>query len=78
VNEAELRGYLKSRFRQYRDTLTLDDDLREVVDSLALFDLVLFIEETTGARVPTDAFTPSRFASMRAILEFSEELRPKS
>ncbi|HET9440587.1 MAG TPA: acyl carrier protein [Longimicrobiales bacterium] len=77
MTETQLRTYLKGRFRGYQDTLTADADLSDVVDSLGLFELAEFVEGASGIRIPASEFRPARFASIREILIFVEELRER-
>ena len=77
MNEAQLRAYLKGRFRGYTDDIALDDDLSGVVDSLGLFELVEFIEKTAGVTVPTIEFRPARFATLSNILGLVDDLRAR-
>jgi acyl carrier protein len=78
MNETQLRTYLKGRFRGYNDQLTADADLTAVVDSLGLFELVEFVENSSGVRIPAADFRPGRFASIRGILSFVDELRERA
>lgn len=75
MNEAQLRDYLKARFRGYYDNMAADADLTAVVDSLGLFELVEFVEGTSGVRIPAVDFRPARFATIHGILAFVDELR---
>ena len=76
MTEASLRSYLKSRFRGYSDDIGADDDLAGVVDSLGLFELVEFIEQTAGVTIPVVDFRPARFSTVRNILALVEEHSP--
>ena len=76
MTEASLRSYLKARFRGYSDAIGADDDLAGVVDSLGLFELVEFIEQTAGVTVPIIDFRPARFSTIRNILALVGEQSP--
>jgi acyl carrier protein len=69
-------SFLRSRFPTYADDLQLDAPLERHVDSLGLFDLVEWVESTYAIRIPTEAFSPRRFASVRSILLTVNEFRP--
>lgn len=73
--EAPLRNYLKERFGKYRDDLHADDDLRDIVDSLGLFELASFVEREFDISIPTAEFAPSRFSSITNIVGLIEDLR---
>ena len=75
MNEQRLRTFLKERFPDYTDQLTLDDDLASVVDSLGLFDLVGFIETDFNLRIPTAMFSPDRFTTLGRTLAFIAEMQ---
>ncbi len=68
--------YLCSRFPSYPGELPLDAPLERHVDSLGLFDLVEWVESTYLIQIPTEAFSPRRFSSKRAILQTVHEFRP--
>ena len=78
MNEAQLRSYMKTRFRGYRDDLSADADLSGVVDSLGLFELVEFVESASEIRIPMADFQPVKFSSIRNILALVDELRARS
>jgi acyl carrier protein len=78
MNETQLRTYLKSRFRGYQDTIPAEADLTGVVDSLGVFELAEFIEETAGLRIPMADFQPARLSSIRQILLFVDELKARA
>jgi acyl carrier protein len=71
--EQTIRGYLRSRFRGYRDDISRDDSLEYVVDSLGLFELVEFLESSYQFRIPNEEFHPNRFATIGRILQLLEE-----
>jgi acyl carrier protein len=77
MNEDRLRAYLKGRFRGYRDDLPVDAELSGIVDSLGLFELVEFVEQTFDVRIPMAEFRPGRFSSIREILDFVDDLRSR-
>ena len=71
--EREVRHYLKSRFRGYHDEMLADDRLDGVVDSLGLFELVEFLEQKFGLKIPNEEFRPERFATIARIGQTIEE-----
>ena len=46
-----------------------------VIDSLAIVQIVLYLENTYGVDFSTYGFDPERLASMTSILDFIEEAR---
>ena len=70
--EERIRGYLRSRFRGYRDDMSRDDSLEHVVDSLGLFELVEFLESSFGFSIPNEEFRPNRFSTIGRILQVVE------
>ncbi len=73
LNEQKLRSFLKRRFHAYRDDIRADESLDGVVDSLGMFELVAFTEETFMFALPNEEFHPSKFSSIRRILDTIEE-----
>jgi acyl carrier protein len=53
-------------------TLTADILLIEsqLVDSLAIYDVILFLEDEFGVVVPDDQIEATRFSTLRAITQF--------
>ena len=78
MNEADLRVYLKNRFRGFRDEFSADADLSGIVDSLGLFELVEFVEESANLKIPMADFQPVRFSSINSILNLVEELKARN
>ena len=62
--ELKLREFLKERFGNYSDDINADDSIEDVVDSMGLFDLVAYLEEEFTISIPTEDFTPRRFATI--------------
>lgn len=46
-----------------------------LLDSLALMDLIMFIEERTGLKVPDDDVTPDNFETVARIGQLVERLK---
>ena len=68
-----IRDYLKSRFRGYRDDLSIEDSLRRVIDSIGQFEMVEFLEQTFDFRIPNEEFHPDRLSTIARIGETIEE-----
>lgn len=66
---APLRSYIEERHLDGRATLPDDAPLLDwgILDSLALADLMAFIEERFALSVPIDAITPSNFRTLQTI-----------
>ena len=73
--EAELRSFLRERFRGYHDGIAMTDSLDSVVDSLGLFELVEFVERSFSIRIPNSEFSPRRFGTIQMILQTVDEIR---
>ncbi|HSR98438.1 MAG TPA: phosphopantetheine-binding protein [Kofleriaceae bacterium] len=52
------------------DSVARDDDLLEVVDSLAIVELIAFLEEKYGIKVGDDDLDPANFSSIDRIVAF--------
>ena len=48
-----------------------------VIDSMGLLQIMTFIEERTGVRIPDDEVTPENFQTVAAIDELVERLRSR-
>ena len=57
-----------------------DDNLIEegIIDSMGLMQMIQFIEEHTGLRVPDDQVLPENFQSISSIEQLVESLRGKN
>ena len=75
-HEKAIRTYLKSRFRGYRDDLSIDDSLKTVVDSIGQFEVVEFLETTFGFQLPNEEFHPDRFSTIARIGEVIVQFAP--
>jgi acyl carrier protein len=65
--ERMIREFLKNRFAGFRDSLTVNDSLDSIVDSVGQFELVGFLESTFKFRIPNEEFRPDRFATIARI-----------
>ncbi|MGB2985692.1 MAG: acyl carrier protein [Phycisphaerae bacterium] len=72
-HEHTIRGYLKSRFRSYRDDISIDDSLKGVVDSIGQFEVVEFLETRFDFRIPNEEFHPDRFSTIARIGDIIEQ-----
>lgn len=75
ASEQRLRQFLKSRFPRFSDKVGLDDPLDRIVDSLGLFDLVEWVEQSWSIKIPNEEFSPRRFATLREILATIQEFQ---
>ncbi len=57
-----------------------DDNLIEegIIDSMGLMQMIQFIEEQTGLRVPDDQVLPENFQTISSIEQLVESLRGKN
>ena len=72
-HEQAIRSYLKSRFRGYRDDVSVDDSLKGIVDSIGQFEMVEFLENKFDLHIPNEEFHPDRFATISRIGEMIEQ-----
>ena len=77
-HEQAVRAFLKSRFPGYRDDLTLEDRLDSIVDSVGQFELVGFLENEFGFRLPNEDFHPDRFSTLACIGEILDRYSTKT
>lgn len=74
-----LKNFLRSIQRPNLplDRVAIDDDLVQsgLIDSLAVVQIVAYLEETYNIDFSTRGFDPERLASMANILNFIEEAR---
>ncbi len=75
--EAGIRAYLKSRFRGYRDDLSIDDSLNGVIDSIGQFEVIEFLETKYNFSIPNEEFHPDRFSTITRIGEVIEQFSDK-
>lgn len=64
-----LRTFIQERHLDGRATLTDESPLLEwgIIDSLAMADLMLFIEQSFAVHVPLEAIIPANFRTLDAI-----------
>jgi acyl carrier protein len=55
-----------------------DDDLRELLTSMDMVNLMLTVEAAFGLKLPDRAMTPANFRSLATIDALVESLQPKS
>ena len=72
-HEQAIRAYLRSRFRGYRDDISVDGSLKGIVDSIGQFEMVEFLETKFAFRIPNEEFHPDRFATIGRIGELIEQ-----
>jgi len=67
----------QNRWHEPREQLTDDYPLLQngVIDSLGLFRLVSFLEDTYGLRVDDRELVPAHFSTVSAIADFIERAR---
>lgn len=75
----ELRGFVQQHLvREGQHPVGPDDEsliTRGVIDSLGLLQLVLFIEERTGVKVPDEDVLPDNFDSISSVDRMVDRLR---
>ncbi len=72
-----LGKFIVTEIAAERDEKSLEPDedlLRSgVIDSMALMDLVLFLEKTFGIEVEEEDLVPENFQSLNSIVEYAEQ-----
>ena len=76
----ELLAYVRDSLLRGAEDIGPDDGLieRGIIDSVGLMQLLGFIEERTGIRIPDHMVTPTNFDTVTAMEEMVDGLRPKS
>lgn len=72
----ELLGFVQANSAN-AETITMQTDLieQEVLDSLLLMDLVLFVEQCWGVQLIGDDFSPSYFRTVDEMAQLVERRR---
>jgi len=75
--EESLKAYIEENLVRDKKPITLDEALldRGVLDSMGMLNLISFLEEKAGVRVPDDDVLLENFASVNAIVETVDRLR---
>jgi acyl carrier protein len=75
--EESLKAYIEENLVRDKKPITLDESLLErgVLDSMGMLNLISFLEEKAGVRVPDDDVLLENFASVNAIVETVDRLR---
>jgi len=75
--EESLKAYIEENLVRDKKPITLDEPLldRGVLDSMGMLNLISFLEEKAGVRVPDDDVLLENFASVNAIVETVDRLR---
>ena len=76
---AEIAGYIRDNLIAEGQPKTIEEDEslieRGILDSMALMDLIMFIEERTGVRVPDSEVTLENFETAARIVDLVTRLR---
>jgi acyl carrier protein len=74
---AELLQFVKETLLRGEQDVGPEDSLidRGIIDSIGLMQLMAFIEERTGTRIPDRYVTPDNFQSVVAMEEMLQELK---
>ena len=77
-----LISYIEGNLLVNRDAAPIgeDDSLLErgLLDSISLFELMTFLEQETGVRVPDDEVLPENFESVKAMEALVRRLKERS
>ena len=77
--EETLKGFIEENLLHdnANRTVTYDEPLidRGVLDSMGLMNLIAFLEERTGVRVPDEDVLLENFATINAIVATADRLR---
>jgi acyl carrier protein len=73
----QIRDFIVENFGPSRNVTSVTDDEplleRGILDSLTIFRLVAFLEETFGVRIGDEEITPSNLHSVNAIAKLVEQ-----
>ena len=75
----DLLHFVKESLLRGQSDVGPDDSLidRGIIDSIGLMQLMTFLEERSGTRVPDHLVTPDNFQSVASMERLVEELRRK-
>jgi acyl carrier protein len=79
--ETILMDYIKNELiRDRKSTISPDDDLlaNGTIDSLGILQIVAFVDERFGLRVPDEDVTYENFSSVRALSDYLSGLQKTS
>lgn len=79
---AALVRYIADNVVRDRTALRIDESTPLIdgalIDSMGLLQIVTFLEEQTGVRIPDDAVIPDNFQTVRDMQRMVDELRTQS
>ena len=75
--EEALISYITTQLASSAPQLTPQSDLTEVVDSTAVMELVVWMEDNYGFQVELDDITPEQFGTVARLAAFIESHRTK-
>jgi acyl carrier protein len=75
IAAAEVENFIATQILPGRgiDSVALDDDLLEIIDSLGIVELISFLEREYGIKVGDDDLDPENFRSVAHIVAFVEQ-----
>ncbi len=70
----QIRAYIETKFGK---PVGVDDSLLDsgLLDSIGIFEMVTFLEETFGVKVDDEAIVPEHFETIALIATFVDTLR---
>ena len=68
--EAKLITYIQDELASKKVDLDRETNLQDVIDSTAVMELVVFIEDNFGFQVDLDDIEPSQFGSVAKLAEY--------
>lgn len=70
----QIRAYIETKFGK---SVGADDSLLDsgLLDSIGIFEMVTFLEETFGVKVEDEAIVPEHFETIALIATFVDSLR---
>jgi len=71
--QAELCNYISNQLAAGKAQVTPDTNLSDVIDSTAVMELVVFIEDKFGFQVDLDDIEPSHFGSVTKLAAYIEK-----
>ena len=75
--EETLKAFIEENLVRDKKPVTLDEPLidRGALDSMGMLNLISFLEERAGVRVPDDEVLLENFASIKDIVQTVDRLR---
>jgi len=76
---AQIHHYLEEHYSLSAKSIQLTGDTllleEKIIDSVGMFELLLFIEETFGIQVPEEDIAPEHFGTLKKLVAYIDSRR---